>query len=385
MAVRELENGYYVEVYLGINPTTGKKDRATKTFSPKNRKNHAAAKAYEVKVKEKYDNGEFVVSDNTTLSDFLDEYFETMIEGKKAYNTVKRYKVFVACIKEHLGKIRLTKLRTKEIDKFYSDMQKEKVTRKNGTIEKRYSDETILKTHKFFRMAIEQAVIWEMVIKNYVAFADPPKSDTPEAKYWDLDTVEEFLEYIEGETIELPSFIAWHTGIREGEICALRFKEDVNFDEEYIKINHNMVEKTEIGLEIEDPKTDSSKDIVYMTTDLKSRLLEVEKEHELHYMETGIELPYVCCWKDGRPLRPTYISKTFTKFALRFAAEKGIEPISFHKLRHSHANALYKNGADTFQISKRLRHSRPSTTENIYLHGNKEIKKSTALIFDKRK
>ena len=32
MAIRELKGGYYVEVYLGIDPITGKKLRETKTF-----------------------------------------------------------------------------------------------------------------------------------------------------------------------------------------------------------------------------------------------------------------------------------------------------------------------------------------------------------------
>lgn len=383
MAIRETKDGYYVEAYLGINPITGKKDRATKIFTPKNRKNLAAAKAWEVKIKEDYAKGTYNVNGNVTLSAYLDDWFKTMIKGKKAYNTEKRYKVHIDCIKKHLGKVILNKLRTKMIDKFYSDLQAEMKTFKNGTTKRRYSNETILKTHKMFRMAIEQAVAWEMISKNYVDFAKPPASDTKEARSWPLKTVNDFLEYIKDEKIYLPCFIVVHTALREGEVCALRFKEDINFKKGYIAVNKTMVEKAKIGLELEDPKTESSKDIVYMTKDLKNKLLEVQRERKKHKLKTGIELNYVCCWEDDRPLRPTYISRRFRQLAEKFSKEKGIEPITFHGLRHSHATILYEHGADTFEISKQLRHSRPSTTENIYLHANKEIKKSTAQIFDK--
>lgn len=37
---------------------------------------------------------------------------------------------------------------------------------------------------------------------------------------------------------------------------------------------------------------------------------------------------------------------------------------------------------DSQEISKRLRHSRVSTTDDIYIHVTEEIKKSTAQLFD---
>jgi integrase len=81
-------------------------------------------------------------------------------------------------------------------------------------------------------------------------------------------------------------------------------------------------------------------------------------------------------------LRPTYISKVFIKFAKQFSEEKGIDRITFHGLRHSHATMVYRVGADSQEISKRLRHSRVSTTDDIYIHVTEEIKKSTAQLFD---
>ncbi|MBU5313433.1 tyrosine-type recombinase/integrase [Tissierella carlieri] len=91
---------------------------------------------------------------------------------------------------------------------------------------------------------------------------------------------------------------------------------------------------------------------------------------------------WLCSWPDGRPLRSTYISKAFTRFAKQFSEEKRIDRITFHGLRHSHATIVYGARADSQEISKRLRHSRVSTTDDIYIHVTEEIKKSTAQLFN---
>lgn len=84
-------------------------------------------------------------------------------------------------------------------------------------------DGTILKTHKLFRMAIEQAVAWEMIAKNYVDYANPPADDKREMDTWYIKEINEFLEKIIDSQIYLPVVIAYNTGLREGEICDLRW------------------------------------------------------------------------------------------------------------------------------------------------------------------
>ncbi|MBC8589376.1 tyrosine-type recombinase/integrase [Paratissierella segnis] len=383
MAIREVEGGYYVEVFLGVDEITGKKVRKTKTFKPQNRENLKKAKTWEVKIQEQYENGELTPKGDMALSTFLDDWFETFIKGKKAYNTERRYNVFIDCIKAHLGQVRVNKLKTKMVDEFYNKMSKEMITLKNKTTKRRYMDGTILKTHKMFKLAMDQAVKWELVSKNVVTLASPPADDKRKIKFWDVKTINEFLEYIKDETIYLPVFIAYHTGLREGEISALRGKYDINLKKGYLTVNHNMVEKKGEGLVLEDTKTPASEAKVALTKELTFVLKSVLKEQKKHKLKNGVDLEYICCWDDGRPLRPTYISRTFTKFAKKFAEERGIDRITFHGLRHSHATILYSAGADSQEISKRLRHSRVSTTDDIYIHVTEEIKKSTAQIFDK--
>jgi len=130
---------------------------------------------------------------------------------------------------------------------------------------------------------------------------------------------------------------------------------------------------------LEEPKTESSKDKVILTKKLIEELKILRKEQLKHKLETGIDLDFVCCWPDGRPLRPTYISKAF-----KYHVERLNMPyITFHGLRHTHASILFELGASSQEISKRLRHSRVSTTDDIYIHLKEDTKKSTADLFNR--
>jgi integrase len=116
-----------------------------------------------------------------------------------------------------------------------------------------------------------------------------------------------------------------------------------------------------------------------MTKELVKILQDEKGKQDLLSKTTGINYEFVCSWEDGRALRPLYITKTFTKYVENF----GFRKITFHGLRHTHATILYTLGADSQQISKRLRHSRVSTTDDIYIHVSEDIKRNTAQIFEK--
>lgn len=373
MAIRKTDKGYYVEVFLGNDPLTNKKIRKTKTF-----RKLKDAKDWELNITQSYKNGELDLSKNITVFEYLEYWYDTYVIANTKYNTQKRYRTLLECIQSHIGHIVLVKLRTPHVDRFYADLKLEMITLKDKTTKRRYRDGTILKVHKLFKQAIDKAVTWDIVVKNYVNGATAPRDDKKEIDSWNIKEVNQFLEEIQDTKLYLPVFIAFHTGLRQGEISALRW-ENINFKEGYLMVEHNFVEKKGIGLVLEEPKTESSKAKVMMTTDLQAKLEEIRTENKKHKLKTGINLEYVCSWEDGKPIRPNYISKTFKKYV----DKSNLKKITFHGLRHSHATILYSAGANSQEISKRLRHSRVSTTDDIYIHVTEEIKKSTAQIFDK--
>jgi len=46
----------------------------------------------------------------------------------------------------------------------------------------------------------------------------------------------------------------------------------------------------------------------------------------------------------------------------------GLPKVTFHSIRHSHASALIAGGMDVVAVSKRLGHSNPGVTLNVYSH-----------------
>ncbi len=370
MSVRKIEDGRYkAEVYLG-KKSSGKKARKTKIFVKQK-----DAKKWEREIIAKYKTGSMDLDENMLLETYLDYWFATYVEANTKYNTQKRYKRLLTQVKERIGYLPLVDVKTPIVDRLYADIKRD-TNLANGTI---------VKIHRVFRQAMEQAVGWELLIKNPVHYAKPPKDDVREIEAWSMEEADLFFKTLPECQVWLPAYVVYHTGLRQGEVAALRWQ-DVDLDEGILKVNHNMIEKKGGILELDTPKTDSSLSVVVMTDSLIMTLKKLQLEHKKHKLQTGIEMEYVCGWLDGRPLRPNYISKAFKKAVEKvnklLKKEDQITLITFHGLRHTHASILYDVGASSHEISKRLRHSRVSTTDNIYIHMSEKKRKDTALAFD---
>ena len=66
----------------------------------------------------------------------------------------------------------------------------------------------------------------------------------------------------------------------------------------------------------------------------------------------------------GNPCLTTNIDKTWK----RILKKAGIPYRKFHCLRHTHASMLLAAGVPILEVAKRLGHSRPSHTLNLYGH-----------------
>jgi integrase len=69
----------------------------------------------------------------------------------------------------------------------------------------------------------------------------------------------------------------------------------------------------------------------------------------------------VFCDLDGLPCLPQTVSQTWAKLTVK----AGVEAI-FHSLRHTHASHLIAAGVDILTISRRLGHSSPTVTLDIW-------------------
>ena len=63
---------------------------------------------------------------------------------------------------------------------------------------------------------------------------------------------------------------------------------------------------------------------------------------------------------------------------MRFVRSRGLPAVTFHALRHTHASALIASGVDVVTISRRLGHSSPKVTLDVYAHLFRSTDRSAA-------
>lgn len=179
-----------------------------------------------------------------------------------------------------------------------------------------------------------------------------------EEKHSDFYNINEFKRFIKNvdDNIYKQFFnLMFFTGTRPGEAMALHFS-DLQGD--YIVIDKTIASHG--NREIGTPKTFSSNRKIKIDRVLKRDLLELKKFYELKY---GAQKDYFI-FGGLKPLAPSTINRRKLK-----ACEKAnLRPITLHQFRHSHATLLLQNGMLINEVSRRLGHSKVSTTLDVYTH-----------------
>lgn len=179
-----------------------------------------------------------------------------------------------------------------------------------------------------------------------------------------------FMNYLkENFTFKnLGLLICLNTGLRIGEICALKW-ENVDTDEGVIKVRGTLqrvyildeVEKrTEIILDT--PKTANSLRDIPISTEL----LRVMKPIKRVVNDT-----YFVLSNDKTPIEP----RTYRNYYKNLMKKLELPQIKFHGLRHSFATRCIESNSDYKTVSVILGHANISTTLNLYVHPNHEQKK----------
>lgn len=279
-------------------------------------------------------------------------------------------------IKPYLGNIVLENLKPLHLQNFYSEKLKSGKLNGEGGL----SERTVLALHRIIHSALEQAVKWQLIVRNVAEAVEPPKAKKYQANFLDDKQTEELIKKAQNTDIYIPIMLAIYTGARRGEILGLSW-DNVNLENGTIKIVDNLC-ATKNGLIIKQPKTNSG----IRTIAISQSLIKILKKHKIDQMKNKMRLGLsycdnnmVCCYEDGHLFNPKRFSAKFNEFL-----EKNNLPIvRFHDLRHSHASLLVKMGVQPKEISTRLGHSNIGITMDLYSHIYEETDREVAEMFDK--
>lgn len=163
-------------------------------------------------------------------------------------------------------------------------------------------------------------------------------------------------------------YISLSTGLRFGEICALKWS-DINVTDSTITVSRTIEriyliegEKKHTELVISTPKTKNSCREIPMSKELLAMIKPLKKVvNDDFYVLTN----------DEHPTEP----RTYRNYYNGLMTKLDIPKLKYHGLRHSFATRCIEAGCDYKTVSVLLGHSNISTTLNLYVHPNMEQKK----------
>lgn len=318
----------------------------------------------------------------------MNELFYMYLDSKTKLKDKSRRKymqLWEMHVKENrLGKMALDSIKKAHIQRFYSELS-------TGGL----SDTTVRMYHNnLIRPALEFAVDNDLIRKN------PTKGcleDYQGARKREALTRKEqqiFLDYVKSSKYfshYLPMIqIMLGTACRIGEICGLTWK-DVDFKNREIHIDHQLsYEKVDGKMQryISEPKTESGKRIIGMTTQVYQAFIEQKRLDVMLGRRSSLEIDgyknFVFINSRSMPYSITSfnailygIVKNYNEEELKKAKREKRSPvllpkISNHILRHTGCTRMAEAGIDPKVLQVIMGHSDPAVTMKVYNHVDQE-------------
>lgn len=158
-----------------------------------------------------------------------------------------------------------------------------------------------------------------------------------------------------------------YTGLRVGEICALKWK-DISFEDKTVHVHQTMQrlqtdrhEQKRTTVIISTPKSNCS----IRTIPLPDDLMEVLSRAR------GEKSGFVLTGKENQYVEP----RVMQNHLKRILKKNAIEPAGYHTLRHTFATRCIEAGFDVKSLSEILGHASVNITMNKYVHPSMELKR----------
>lgn len=322
---------------------------------------------------------------STEKSMTLDMFFDDWINIYKKYeikpSTMYEYKnSYNGRIKKYLGEKEIDKITELDIRKYISLL--ENAGLKSSTIERLLA---------LLKEILVSAVRYKIIAENPAKYVKIKKidniSDKEDVRHKVLteEEVKIFLEYCKGHHYENLFIVILNTGMRIGEISALRVS-DIDFNKRTINVNKTLhyFGKDKGMLTTEStPKTRSSQRIIPMNETCYNALknqLELKKDFPQSRIfkrnQDREKFEDIVFFTTGNTSPDRYINVAINIIVKKIRKETGMyfPKFSAHSLRHTFATRCFNAGIPPKVVQSLLGHSRLSMTMDIYTHVTEEKK-----------
>lgn len=310
-----------------------------------------------------------IPGDGLTVGDYLRQWL-AHVAGRVRPKTLDGYRGLIRLYAlPALGHVPLADLGPLDIQRLYGEL---------FGPERGLSGGTVVNLHLVLAQALGQAERWGLVPRNPAAGAQPPRPRRPERAAVDAELAERLIAATQGTRFQLPVAIALSTGMRRGEILALRWA-DIDADLSVAHVRRTL--QTAGGeLLFVAPKTHRSSRAVELPAFVRPHLRRQRDEQGGRRASSALwsEHDLVIDRGDGRPMNPDTLSSAW----YRFCKKEGLPGIRFHDLRHAHATLMLLKGVHPKVVSERLGHASIGITLDTYSHVLPSMQSEAVRAFD---
>ena len=312
--------------------------------------------------------GKLKASSHRTLAAWLDEWLDEEAAHRLQPGTLRRYRGIVDhYLKPDLGAHRVDRLTALEITKARNRWLAGKPATKTDKGRRALAPRSVHQHLAVLHKALADAVRLGEIPFNPCAAVEAPRADYFDPVVLDAEGARRMIEAARETEFFAPVLLALSTGMRRGEILALRWS-DVDFAAGTVNVRRSAYQG-EGGERVEkEPKSRSGRRVLplpaFAATELKKVAIEL-KTRRLAHPELGFASPLVCQRPDvGGPLALGTFSSKFRTFA----TANGFAGTRFHDLRHTFGTLNAAAGANPAALALMLGHSSAAFTMHQYVH-----------------
>ena len=199
-----------------------------------------------------------------------------------------------------------------------------------------------------------------------------PKCIKKEMRVLTREEQTRLTEYLLSDTDECKFgvLLALLTGLRIGEICALRWC-DISLDDRTLTVSSTMQRiknydgdaQKKTNIVFSKPKSDTSVRVIPLTEYTVNLCRQWKGKNSSAFVLTG---------ESGQYIEPRTLQYRLEKYT----AECGLKGVHFHSLRHTFATRCVEVGFEIKSLSEILGHTNPKFTLERYVHSSMELKRN---------
>jgi integrase len=349
-SIRQRKDGRW-EATLTLPALAGRRQRKSyfgKTRVEVARKLTAALKARQ--------DGLPIVGERLTVGQYLGQWLGAVRptlrpESYRRYEEMCRLHII-----PEIGRTPLARLAPGQLQRLYA-----------SKLEAGLSGTSVQLLHGVVHKALDQAARWGLAPRNVADLVTAPRRTTPEMRTLTPEEASRLLEAARGERLEAFFVLAITSGLRLGELQALRWK-DCDLNAARLRVTATYQGNIDGQPVFAQPKTAKSRREIH----LSALAIATLQQHRLAQLRDRYRAANL--WEDhglvfatltGRPLDGNNVRQRAFR---RLLERAGLPPMRFHSLRHTAATLLMAEGVPIKVASEMLGHADITTTLRTYSH-----------------